>query len=94
MLVPELVVPRDRGIPNSGHRDRTLHGITVENRMEELRLTVDHRKCDLLLEEDFVVVYPTGEFPGLLVEPMRQIPETRVVDYPRQVYHREVDSPL
>ena len=39
-------------------------------------------------------MHAAGEFPGLLVEPMRQVPETRVVHYLGQVYHREVDTPL
>ena len=39
-------------------------------------------------------MHAAGELPGLLIEPMRQVPETRVVHYLSQVYHREVDTSL
>ena len=47
-----------------------------------------------MLREYGVVVHTAGEFPRLFVVSMSLVPETWVVDYLGQIYHREVNTPL
>ena len=61
--------------------------------MVKLGLTVHEWKADSILSQDFIIVASTGVLPRLLIEPVGQIPESRVVNDSRHIDHWEVDAP-
>ena len=60
--------------------------------MVKLGLAVHEWEADSILSQDFIVVAPARVLPRLLIEPMGQIPKSRVVNDFRHVDHWEVDT--